>query len=252
MAVACDDLCSHTWVDGAVITAASCKTTGSQKRVCSKCGAEGTPKTLAIAEHNHFESLICKYTSCDHQYELGDTGPAGGIIFYVNATGFKLYQGAVTTSVNAEADNDTYITAHYLEAWTENGGTRVWSSTNVDVPQAEQEYTALGDWIGYGLRNTRIIVAALENAGENNRAAQVASSVKGGYNDWFLPSIDELYAMYIAKADPNNVAGLPAGTNWWSSSQSDDTARELNFNDGSMGATVKPNTMRNHRAVRAF
>jgi len=40
-------------------------------------------------------------------YNLGDTGPGGGKIFYVNPSGFTLYRTATDA---------TGITAHYLEA----------------------------------------------------------------------------------------------------------------------------------------
>ncbi|MDR3020536.1 MAG: leucine-rich repeat protein [Treponema sp.] len=43
--------CAHTWVDGAVIQAATCVNAGSQKQVCSKCDKEGEPKTLDALKH---------------------------------------------------------------------------------------------------------------------------------------------------------------------------------------------------------
>jgi len=84
--------------------------------------------------HDHFESLTCNRDGCNHQYALGDTGPAGGIIFYIAQAGFMLYQGTNDTLVL-----DTSITAHYLEAWTENEWQIKWSWKN--EPNTPVEYT---------------------------------------------------------------------------------------------------------------
>jgi hypothetical protein len=183
--------------------------------------------------------------------------------------GFKLYQGTVRETVNAETDKDTYITAYYLEVWTGDVANIRWSWANesnmsytyTDVPQVQQAHDTnnITKWIGYGLRNTRIIVAAM-NAKTSpddqdkllaNRDAQVASTAKGGYNDWFLPSVDELNAMWIAKYTPHSVTGLPGSVYVWSSSQFNNNARYQRFSNGSQGTDPKSDP--NHvRAVRAF
>ena len=44
--------CSHTWVDGAVITEPTCETEGSVSQVCSECAAEGTPRVIVALGHD--------------------------------------------------------------------------------------------------------------------------------------------------------------------------------------------------------
>ncbi len=72
---------------------------------------------------------------------------------------------------------------------------------------------------------------------------------EGGYDDWFLPSKDELNKLYLSK---DTVGGF-TGDYYWSSSEysADAAAWEQLFNDGSQNYDVKYGTYR-VRAVRAF
>lgn len=80
-----------------------------------------------------------------------------------------------------------------------------------------------GTVVGTGQANTALMVAAgaCTSGAANSATAPVYSG--GGYNDWFLPSKDELNAMYTY----SKVVGFNAVTYgfvsdyWWSSSQFD-------------------------------
>ena len=65
-------------------TAATC-TTPSVPGACIRAGCSVTDPVPIVPAlgHDHTSSLICKRTGCTHQYAIGDTGPAGGIIIYV-------------------------------------------------------------------------------------------------------------------------------------------------------------------------
>ncbi|MCL2809102.1 MAG: hypothetical protein FWD24_03420, partial [Treponema sp.] len=192
----------------------TCTTAGIQTRTCNVCPAVYTvtqPGDPVLGHNWNWATHAigsglrqCQRTGCTVTAGNGDTGPAGGIIFYRSETGFNLYQGTDETLAN-----DTYTTAYYLEAWTANETDSWWSSAGFDIPLVGQLHNTSNptQWIGYGLRNTRLIVAELTTNGQANRAAQVASTTKNGFSDWFLPSTDELYAMYNAKAA--GVTGLP-------------------------------------------
>ena len=83
---------------------------------------------------------------------------------------------------------------------------------------------ATGAAIGTGLANTNAIISQLGAAGSYNYAAGVSAnySVNDGgvtYDDWFLPSKDELYKLYINKAE---IGGF-TGTYYWSSTESSST-----------------------------
>jgi len=250
--------------------APTCTTAGNsdESGTCTRSGCLVTGTVIPALGHDHVSSLICKRSGCEHQYALGDTGPAGGIIFYIDTNGFKLYQGT-----NNNVALDAYTTAYYLEVWTETvSGIRwSWSSeakpppfAHTDVPLVQQAHDTenTAQWIGYGLRNTRLIINAM-NVPDNqdgiraNRAVHIASDSKGGFNDWFLPSVDELNAIYIARAAPNNI-NIPgfAVTGWhWSSSQrnTSDAWRRFITNGSSTGEVFSDKQLNLHvRAVRAF
>ena len=167
-------------------------------------------------------------------YAVGETGPGGGIIFYYSEAGFTV------TGLG---------TCHYLEAAPNNQATVTWSSGSFD--NFVDVTGAAGTAIGTGKANTAAIVAALPgDTAANNAAKAAVAYTGGGKSDWFLPSIDELNAMYEAKIH----LGITSGT-FWSSSQSEDSggAQTQNFGDGSQTNIGKDFVGgRNVRAIRAF
>jgi len=98
-------------------------------------------------------------------YHIGDTGLAGGIIFYD--------QGAVINGWR------------YLEAapYDQNTGMQ-WGTQSINTG-------ATGTAIGTGKSNTAAIVAAL-GTGYSYPALLCKNFSLNGYSDWFLPSTDEL------------------------------------------------------------
>ena len=103
-----------------------------------------------------------------------------------------------------------------------------------------------GTAIGTGNQNTEDIVAVCLTAGI---AAKLCKDlVQGGYNDWYLPSKDELNQLYI-----NRVAiGGFSTSNYWSSSE--DTSNGVwyqDFSDGSTNDYSKTN-LTAVRAIRTF
>jgi hypothetical protein len=128
-------------------------------------------------------------------YKLGDTGPAGGKIFYYSAEGFTM--------------TDNGQVCHYLEAWTEDEvGQFTWLSPEKYIRDI---FTGSeGRKIGAGRKNTALILA------KDNRApaARRGNFYKyGGKSDWFLPSIDELTELYKNK----DLIGNMLPTEYWSS-----------------------------------
>ena len=156
-------------------------------------------------------------------YAIGDTGPGGGIVFYD--------KGSVSGGWR------------YLEAAPSNQVTSVtWSSTNVNVTGAT------GTAIGTGKANTAAIIAAHSGDTASNNAAKAAVAYNGGgITDWFLPSKDELNAMYEARSHLGNSSGY-----FWSSSQlSSDYAWSQIFLYGVHGNDYKNNDL-DVRPIRAF
>lgn len=108
-------------------------------------------------------------------------------------------------------------------------------------------------------------VAIMMQSGNTNSAAQhCADLAYGGYDDWYLPSIDELIQVYLNKDEINKTAvdnggekfsdGAGVASNYWSSTEFDaDFARRHSFFNGSPLNNIGPKDV-NHRvrAVRAF
>jgi hypothetical protein len=104
-------------------------------------------------------------------YNIGDKGPAGGIVFYDKG--------------------------EFSDGWR-----------YLEVAPAETEfYAPCGTYgqtvartntgIGFGKQNTVLMVEKLKALGESNCAAQLCANLNyGGFSDWFLPSKDELNLMY--------------------------------------------------------
>ena len=151
-------------------------------------------------------------------FSIGDTGPAGGKVFYVT-------------------DNTGL---HGLEAAPIDQATSVWGCYGSEISGAD------GTAVGTGAANTADIVAGCAGA---NTAAKIADAYAlNGYTDWYLPSMDELNLLYAQK----DVVGGLALSNYWSSSETNsNNAWNQNFNNGSPYNYGKNFTLP-VRAVRAF
>jgi hypothetical protein len=153
-------------------------------------------------------------------YAIGDTGPAGGIVFYVTAGG-----------------------AHGLEAAPNDSLSAQWGCYNIPVNGAD------GTAIGTGQQNTADILAA--GCPESPIAAGVANTFINGSLGWFLPSKNELNELYLNRA----IVGGFLSNLYWSSSEFDaDFAWVKEFGSlGVPGISDKRTIIFNGvRAVRAF
>jgi hypothetical protein len=195
-------------------------------------------------------------------FSIGDTGPGGGIIFYVadglggRDLGFTLYMNATDT---------VGTSAHYLEAAPANISDYLqWASANHLIPGlsnwdviAEREI----DWgIGRGRKNTEIIIAhSAANSYDTPAAARTRTGMHGDgtMNDWFLPSRNELNQLFINRVIVNSasiaIGGSSLGTSvFWSSSQIDTFFVPVQvFSDGSRPSNHK-DSVDTVRAIRAF
>ena len=170
---------------------------------------------------------------------VGDTGPGGGKVFYVQAAGGTFACGATLAS-----------TCKYLEAapttgtnaWTD--ATYVWSGNTTVAIGANAQGTAVGS----GYKNTEAMVT---NNNTANRAGTIARAYRGPNNlsDWYLPSKDELHQLYTQKT---TVGGFSTGY-YWSSSENDDVnAWGQAFISGNQGLSGTKGTTYYVRPVRAF
>jgi hypothetical protein len=140
----------------------------------------------------------------------------------------------------------------YLEAAPSDqiGPYHAWSNI-IDV---EIGTSAQGIAIGTGQTNTTAIIG---QSGHMESAAQLCEdlSITNGsttYNDWFLPSEDELNLMYTNLY--NEGVGGFANDSYWSSSEVSATVARFQYfwPDTTPGNYSKSNSAVRIRAVRAF
>ena len=161
---------------------------------------------------------ILTLAACDNSDDGGspsyEYGPGGGIIFYKNEAGFTVYQYAGDT---------TGVTCHYLEAALYDISPRAWASGEFPYGYTQTNIEGTSTDFGTGKRNTAVILAVDSDA----PAAKACNDYigKDGYNDWFLPSKDELYKLYefYAAHGKGSYANLKYNKWYWSSSQYNDT-----------------------------
>ena len=237
---------------------------GFSTTACGDGGSGGGPLggDPCASGHDHLESLICRRAGCNHQYALGDRGPGGGFIFYVadsisGRTPFRLY---------LDADDNTGIIAHYLEAAPSDIGGREWAGRTGDlIPGLSQSSGDQTDWaIGRGRKNTAIIIAYGQNptnppsSNTTPFTTPAASDCVATYNaggsrtDWFLPSKNELDLLELNKAYVGNVGSPGVISYYWSSSQyNSDLVWYQNLSNGGQSDWYKwaPYLV---RAIRAF
>ena len=166
---------------------------------------------------------------------VGNTGPGGGIVFYV--------QTATATAP-----------WRYLEAApnTWSGGvedpTMKWCSVTNDevalLATGDQTSVHTLETIGSGFRNTKMMLGTCTFGAAN----MAASYNGGGKSDWFLPSKGELNALYSAKA---TIGGFQESFYWTSFEASTGDAYYKHFQNGDENFRAKSEN--NYvRPVRAF
>jgi hypothetical protein len=174
---------------------------------------------------------------------VGNTGPGGGKIFYATPTSDGFDCGPTTTEK-----------CYYLEAAPTTGAS-AWTDVNQSWStggnQSISVPNATGTDIGTGYKNSLSIVAQSGNVTETSAA--VAARAYGGPNnltDWFLPSKDELNALYLQKSA---VGGFVEGPYWYSSEVNAESAGLLYFSfGGAPGSSPKSSSTPYIRPVRAF
>ena len=167
----------------------------------------------------------------------------GGIVFYI---------ASPPVDLDGDGDLDTGLVCAIQDytnaiAWIIGGSTQTTANGGTSAS------------IGQGQTNT---TAMMGQAGYTGGAAKVCNdytiTVNGIiYNDWFLPSLNELNQIYTNKATINTTAAANSGSSfstsfYWSSTEYDnDIAWFQIFDFGDQNYSIKDFTI-SVRAVRAF
>ena len=144
----------------------------------------------------------------------------GGLVFYIDPSG-------IHGLVSSEVDLDSIA---------------VWGCTNYLVPGAD------GAVLGSGVVNT---VDIINNCHSLGIAAEICAGLNwNGYNDWFLPSKDELKLMY-ANLHVAHHGNFSNEAYWSSTEMTNVFAWQIGFNSGIVQGASK-STQSHVRAIRAF
>ncbi len=180
---------------------------------------------LLIGCNNNGDSLPENNT-----LEIGDFHE-GGVIFYLDSTG----EHGLICSITDQG-NETY-----------------WSGNAEDIPGAD------GIIIGTGMQNT----IDIENGNNTGVASEIAVYLCtqysiNDYDNWFLPSKDELNLISLNKDVINATAITNGGTefyqrSYWSSTEFDaGHAWKQDINNGEQFTYAKTHYACSVRAIRAF
>ncbi|MCZ4318106.1 hypothetical protein O4H26_03795 [Aequorivita viscosa] len=112
-----------------------------------------------------------------------DDSPEETLVFEIG----QEYQGGIIFYLDNTAE-------HGLIAYPNDLVDAPWGCFHQPDPVPPTVPIAQNDGIGFGLQNT---LAIIEYCNEPNSAASLAYNLSGNdYNDWYLPSIDELALIY--------------------------------------------------------
>jgi len=162
----------------------------------------------------------------------GNTGPGGGIIFYVNAGGFNCGPTVAATCRYLEMAPASWAPGDRGSPWAV-AGKRTTSVNPANGITADATANGSVTGIGLGYINSLNIVAQGNNA--SAAAGDARNYTGGGQTDWFLPDLAELTQIckYISgqqgTPDSTKCSGIPNGTSvlgiasgsYWSSSEKD-------------------------------
>jgi hypothetical protein len=222
---------------GTGLTVATVSSTSFTATFDTPVSVSGSVYKITIQSSQH-TPIPCAATN--GECVLGDTGPGGGKIFYVNAGGFTC-----GPTLN--------LTCHYLEAApnTWYGGSSdpvfIWADPGSDSTLIGA--TAQRIDIGSGYANTLAIVN--QPNGTSTSAGAVRNYNGGGKNDWYLGNVNEMTWL-----GTNQAYVSPIVQNYYATSEESDATHRRIYgmvdHANWYGHSKNTNNISYTRPIRAF
>lgn len=212
-------------------------------------------------------------------YQVGDRGPSGGYVFYDDSIGYDLDgENGIENDEKDLLDGDRYLEVASSDIVLDSGGwddyAHIFGYYQTGSPQESVE-VGTHPGIGTGESNTTLLVGTMGSTAYTRSTSTYTVNVtetritpttedyaarlcylheSGGYNDWFLPSREELRLIY-EEICVNDLGGF-SPYSYWSSSECDSNganeAYKKSFDDkGTESDQQKLNSSR-VRPVRSF
>ncbi len=206
---------------------------------------DGLGTTYAEGSTYASNAELLLYANWD--YLIGSRGPAGGYIIYDDEIGYDSNGDGMIQSYEKNRFKGDLLGKRYLEAApsdisvggsfyhifgyyrTTSEGSSVLVGTNLGIGKGLANTTAL-----VSKKGSRAYISNYSTTAETTEdyAARVCDTlVEGVYDDWFLPSKDELNLMYV-NLKKNNQGDFSDKSYWSSSERNAQLAWYQNFDDG--------------------
>lgn len=211
-------------------------------------GANWIASTTVLAEgNNNFEA----------QYKVGDRGPGGGIIVYVDPLGFEILTDPLIPAKKR--------IAHYIEVASEDvAGKKPITWASREGLFATRNGIATYPQFGAGLYNTGFILRTTDpivNPGDPQAPAAKACDeyINNGLSDWYLPTQDELMEIrtFLLNNPTHALAKGILGKTYWTSTDTINAwpvciRMDANADKRNTGHKYDTDQMYYVRPVRAF
>jgi hypothetical protein len=196
---------------------------GTYSLVVKKDGYVDYANTNFLVNQTSINQHVKLYLIDDYKFQVGDVGPAGGIVFFDKGTRTDGWRFLEVAPASYEFVSE-------------------WGTLGYDVAGTSTD-------MGTGRVNTNLIIKASLSLGEKGNAAQLCAELNvKGFNDWFLPSQGELDIMHLNRVSIDHFDR----NKYWSSSQHiNDFAFLQIMPNGLQGFSLKSDSLR-VRAVRSF
>ncbi|MFZ4414370.1 MAG: DUF1566 domain-containing protein, partial [Bacteroidales bacterium] len=199
---------------------------------------------------SNLTSLTPSTTYYVRAYATNSSGTGYGLALLLTTPpliiGIHNYQGGIIAYIFQPIDPG-YVAGqtHGLIVSSNQSDFAIWGCPSSNITGAD------GTAIGTGNQNTIDIMAGCSDP--YSAAKYCGNLVSGGYDDWYLPSKDELYKLYINSVAIGGFSNNGFGNGFWSSSEYGNygNAHMLNFSSGDYYQPLKSNYY-NVLAVRTF